>query len=233
MNGSTSIYNILTRKKFSRETAFYKTKVLKIIEQALSKNKAIPLVGFWGCGPKSEADRTDIASCKFLEILNKEIRKIHPPGIKFTFIFADLHGIQNNYDSKNIKKYKKSIKKLFKTFKFKFIPLKKLWRKYKISPKYIEKTYLSKSKNWWNKLKNTDIFEKNAKSISKNSSPQVSAQKYYIMRDLEKNMLETEFSNQIFHTFSSTLLKGVLPKMPTLYLRSRKGRCDSPWFITK
>ena len=51
------------------------------------------------------------------------------------------------------------------------------------------------------------------------------------MRDLEKEMLEKEFSGFIFHAFTNSNLKNVLPNMPTLYFYSKLGRFKAPWFI--
>ena len=64
-------------------------------------------------------------------------------------------------------------------------------------------------------------------------NPKIAAQKYFIMRSLEKEMIEKEFSNSIFHAFSNSRLRNVLPNLPTLYLYSRNGWSDTPWFITK
>jgi len=52
------------------------------------------------------------------------------------------------------------------------------------------------------------------------------------MRDLEKKMLEKEFADAIFYTFSDSKWKCVLPNLPTSYFYSRKGWSDAPWFIT-
>jgi hypothetical protein len=51
------------------------------------------------------------------------------------------------------------------------------------------------------KVENHQTIEKNAKNRNSRLSSKEAAQKYYIMRDLEKEMLEKEFPNSIFHTF--------------------------------
>jgi|TARA_B100001971_G_C18082334_1_gene478992 hypothetical protein len=121
---------------------------------------------------------------------------------------------------------------LFKKFNFKYIYLETLWRKYSINFEKINKIYKNKKTGWWNKIENHLTIEKNAENRNLKLSSKEGAQKYYIMRDLEKNMLENEFPRSIFHAFADPKLKCVLPNMPTLYFYSRRGWSDTPWFVT-
>lgn len=170
-------------------------------------------------------------SCEFLQGLNKEIKQVYPLGIEFVFIFATLHGIHNGIPRENIDIYTKEMEKIFNKFDFKFIYLDLLWEKYRINFKEINIIFKQKDKNWWNKIENLEIMENNAKNRNQILSPKIAAQKYYIMRNLEKEMLEKEFSNSIFHTFSDSKLRNVLPNLPTLYFYARKGFSNVPWFI--
>jgi hypothetical protein len=122
---------------------------------------------------------------------------------------------------------------LFKKFGFKFVYLDTLWHKYGISFEKIDAIFEQKPKSWWNKIENAELIERNAKNGNKRLPSLIGAQKYYIMRNLEKHMLEREFPDSIFNTFSDSRLRNVLPNMPTLYFYSRKGWSDSPWFVNK
>jgi len=196
-------------------------------------NKPIKLVGFWGIGFKEKTNWADLASCKFLAEINKEVKKVYSPGIEFTFIFANNHAVHNGVKKEIINSYIKEMKRLFKNFGFKYVYLDKLWKKYKISFNKIDESFKSKPGGWWNKVENANLIEKNVSDRNLRLNSKTATQKYYIMRTLEKELLKREFSSSILFVFSDLRLKNVLPNMPTLYFYSRKGWSDSPWFVTK
>ncbi len=233
MRKDLEVYDIIQKKEYARDQPNLKKKVINRIQGFIRNKKPIELVGFWGVGPKDKYNWADIASCEFLEKLNIEVKKIYNLGIEFLFIFATQHGIHNGIEKKTINSYTKNMEKLFKKFKFRYINLESLWKKYDISFEKIDKIFKNKSVGWWKNIDNHLAIEKNAENRNLIFSPRESAQKYYIMRDLEKNMLEKEFHKSIFHAFVDSRLKCVLPNMPILYFYSRKGWSDAPWFVTK
>jgi len=125
------------------------------------------------------------------------------------------------------------MEKIFKKFDFKFIYLDPLWKKYGINFEKIDAIFGQQEKNWWSKIENHKMIENNAKNRNTRLSQKIAAQKYYIMRSVEKEMLEKEFSDSIFHAFSDSKLREVLPNLPTLYFYARKGWSDTPWFVTE
>lgn len=145
------------------------------------------------------------------------------PGLEFTFIFATLHGVHNGIDKQTIEQYVKEMEKIFDKFDFNYLCLDDLWDKYSISFEKIDKIYSEKPSGWWEKIENYALIEKNAEKRNLRLPPKEGAQKHYIMRDLEKQMLEKEFSGYIFNAFSDPKLKCVLPNMPTLFFYLRKG----------
>lgn len=227
------IYLILTKRKYCRSEALLGDRLKHIVELNVTKNLPIKLVGFWGVGQKKNANWADESSCQFLNDLNNEIKEVYPPGIEFTFIFATKHGVHNGYNSKDINSYIDDIIKLFNKYSFKYLFLDSLWDKYQISFNKIDNIYKSKPENWWERIENTQTIERNASNRNIRLEPKIAAQKYYIMRGLEKEMLEKEFNGYIFHAFSDSLLKNVLPNMPTLYFYAREGWSDTPWFVNK
>ncbi|MBI2669467.1 hypothetical protein HYX14_06520 [Candidatus Woesearchaeota archaeon] len=233
MSTNSKVYEILTKKRYNRDEPHLKDKLKERFDYFILHKKPIKLIGFWGVGPKSKLNGADLASCEFLVKLNNEVKEVYPPGIEFTFIFATLHGIHNGIIRESIDSYTKEIETIFKKFDFKFIYLNSLWKKYEISFGKIDAIFERKEKNWRSKIENNKTIEKNAENRNQRLSPKIAAQKYYIMRDLEKEMLEKEFSNSIFHAFSDSKLRNVLPNLPTLYFYSRRGWSDTPWFVTE
>ena len=233
MDMVSKVYEVLTRKKYNRDESYLKDKFKERVRYFVSLNKPIKLAGFWGVGPKSKPNWADLASCEFLSKLNEEVKQIYSPGIEFTFIFATLHGIHNGITRENINSYTKEMENILEQFGFKFVYLDSLWEKYKINFEKIDAIFEQKPKDWWSKVESAKILEETAGERNKRLPAKIAAQKYFIMRDLEKKMLEKEFSNSIFHTFSDSKWKCVLPNMPTLYFYSRKGWSDTPWFITE
>lgn len=227
------IFEILTRKNYNRDAPYLKDSLKERIHSFVAMNKPIKLVGFWGVGPKNNPNWADMASCEFLFNLNEEIKKIYHLGVEFIFIFATLHGVHNGIPIKTINSYTKKMEILFKKFGFKFVYLDTLWKKYGISFKKIDTLFLKKEDSWWSNVENAKMIEENAKNRNQRLNPKIAAQKYYIMRTLEKEMFEKEFSDSIFHAFSDSRLRNVLPDLPTLYLYGRKGWSNAPWFITE
>lgn len=230
---SARVYAILTKRKYNRGEAFLKNELGGAIDTFVARGEPIKLVGFWGTGPKANSNWADIASCEFLAALNDEIIAVYPKGIEFTFIFATLHGLHNGYESSVIASYVKDMEKIFKKFGFKYLYLDALWKKYSISFEKIDVLLKQKPTGWWNGIENREVIERNAQSRNKRFSAVGAAQKYYVMRDLEKEMFKKEFKGYIFHAFSDPDLKNVLPNMPTLYFYARKGWSDTPWFVTE
>ena len=233
MTTQSKVYEILTKKRYNRDEPHLKDKLKERFDYFISHNKPIKLIGFWGVGPKSKPNWADLASCEFLAKLNDEVKTVYPPGIEFTFIFATLHGIHNGIIRESIDSYTKAMEKILEKFKFKFVYLDSLWNKYGISFEKIDAIFGQKEKKWWSRISNHKTIEKNAENRNKKLSPKIAAQKYFIMRDLEKEMFEKEFSDSIFHAFSDSKLRNVLPNLPTLYFYSRRGWSDTPWFITE
>ena len=229
---TTKIFEILTKKRYNRDEPYLEDEIKERISFFIAKKKPIKLIGFWGVGPKSKSNWADVTCCEFLQKHNEEIEQIYPKGIEFTFIFSTPHGIHNGIEKDRINSYTKDIEKLFKKVGFKYIYLDKLWQKYNICFEKIDDILKQKPKGWWSKIENAKLLEENAKNRNEKLIPKIAAQKYYIMRNLEKEMLEKEFKDSIFSTFSGPRLRKVLPDMPTLYFYSwKKRKSNAPWFI--
>lgn len=228
------IYEVLTKKRFNRNEPYLKDKLKERIHYFVFHNAPIKLVGFWGVGLKNELNWADFETCAFLAKLNMELKKVYSPGIEFTFIFATMHGLHNGITQKSINSYTKKMEKLFKNLGFKSIYLDTLWKKYVISFDKIETIFKQKPKDWWKDVPFAKELEKLAKQRNRRLPAKEAAQKYVIMRTLEKELLEKEFKDFILHTYSSQVFYSLFPRMPRLHFYSyKKGRSESPWFITQ
>ncbi len=231
MNNGAKIYAAIFTRKYCRDEPYQKDRLIELFNCFVADRQPIKLIGFWGVGSKSSPNSADLATCEFMNELNCEVKKVYSLGIEFTFIFATLHGIHNGYGEKTIKSYCTGMEKIFAKFNFKFIYLDTLWKKYGLSFEKIDDIFKNKPNGWWDKIENASLIETNAKNRNQRLPPKIAAQKYYIMRDLEKEMLEKEFSDSIFNAFADSRLRGVLPHLPTLYLYARRGWSNTPWFV--
>lgn len=232
MDTALQILSILEKRKYSRRYAPQDERIKENIQQSIESNTAIQLIGFWGIGQKDKRNWADEESCAFLNELNEEIKQIYPPGIEFTFIFATKHAEHNGYSVASVNSYIQSITELMDNYSFKHLSLDTLWTKYHIDFEKIDSMLATKEQDWWDNISERDVIEKNASHRNKKYDPKLAAQKYYIMRNLEKEMLEKEFPNYIFHAFSDPKLKDVLPNMPTLYFwGTKQWHSNAPWFI--
>lgn len=51
------------------------------------------------------------------------------------------------------------------------------------------------------------------------------------MRKLESQILQKEFSDMIFHTYSSDIFQDLFPDTPTFYLwATKEGHASASWF---
>lgn len=228
------IYSILTKKRYCKDKHVKEKEVKQKIDFFVSTNSPIQLVGFWGVGPKSSANWADKESCVFLDRINKEIANFYPPAIEFTFIFAIEHGTHNGISKDTMESYINDIKKLFHQNSFHYLYLGALWDKYNISFEKIDELFQEQTSGWWEKIPVHEKLESQAKKHNHRLTAKEAAQKYVIMRNLEKEMLEKEFATAIFHTYSGSEFDSILPNLPTLHLYSyKKWQSNAPWFITK
>lgn len=224
------IFSILKRRRYNREKPYQIDEFKQRIDKFVLKKAPIHLVGFWGVGPKTHVNWADQETCDFLQDLNHQLVKVYPPGIDFEFIFSEPHGVHNGLAPETMTSYVLDVKKLFKNYGFRHQNLKPLWDKYEITFDKIDQLLSKKSEGWWQKIQNHEGIENNAKSHNQRLPAIEAAQKYVIMRDLEKEIWEKEYPSSIFHAFADSKLRAVLPNLPTLYFFSRKGWSNIPWF---
>lgn len=223
---TTSIYDILTNKPYCKLRPNEKDK--KIIRTAInrdvSEHKEVQLQGFWGLGLSKCITGPEIETINFLCEMDKEVKTVYEPGIKYNWILADEHaklnGLYNEYESYNkISSLKNNFRELGMNFSIN--SLTNIWRENNISREVIEEIISNKKPNWWDDIPNKEIYEQGANKVGGN------AWRYYIARELERNKINPD--KQIFHSFGHAKTKDVLPE-GTLLLYKKKGQTGSPWF---
>jgi len=228
----SDIYLAITKKRFNRSEPFLQDQLKESIKNSVARNEPLKLVGFWGIGHKKNVNWAERETVQFFSKLKESLIKVHKPGVECTFVFASPHAVHNGVDTDAMKEYITQMERLFKQFNFKWAYLNQLWEKYYLSLEKIEKVLNGKPANWWQHVPYANVLEELAKGRNHRLPAKIAAQKYVVIRELEKKILEKEFAGHIFHTYLDARFSYLLPMLPTLHLYSyRKGRSESPWFI--
>ena len=221
------IIQIITNGRYRRDKPY---KINEIIKLSIIENKPIKMFGFWGIGTKCRPDKIDYEAINHLKDLMKQVKKVFKPGIEFTFIIADEHAEMNGVSKGVAENYAREITNILLHNGLTVIKLSSLWKKYGLSIEKIQKELNKKNKDWWKRINNKELLLENASKFNHNKKPKESVKFYYVMRELEKSMLEEEFADSIFQTYSDSRMANLLPDIPTFYMYARKGWCNVPWF---
>ncbi len=200
-----------------------------VISNSLNSNMELKLIGFWGASNKKNINQNDINVInRFIEI-SDDIHECFNLKIKYVFLLSDIHASLNGYLKKNYMVYLKEIEKLLERKGFEVVYLSNLWKKYSLNYDVI-----------FNQIKkNQDMNNFDSFSIIINSAKNLGfknyeyeAKRYLIVRLIEKEILEKEYKNCIFHTFIKKELSFLYPEnLALLHLWSEKrGVSCPPWF---
>jgi pyoverdine/dityrosine biosynthesis protein Dit1 len=235
MNTSTEILEVLKKGKYRKDHPYQEDKIREKIDSYVLFNSPIKFIAYWGVGAKNNPNWADTATCEFLTEMNNDVKKVYPPGIDFNFVIATPYGFFNGIPEKNVSSYINEMKNIFRNFGFNFMELSSLWEKHGINFERIDAAFKEKEQDpgWWEKIENREILECNSKARNHRYTPIISAKKFFIMRQLEKKMQEEEFRNFVFHIFSHSGMRNIMPDIPTLYFFPRKDWSDAPWFVDK
>ena len=221
----------INSSRFRRDYPFLEDKIEKNILESLETKKPLKLFGFWGASSKKAVDNNDIETINYFKEYIKNIRSSFRGEIEITWILADEHANNNSYNKNYYNKYLKEISVILKNNGFDYVYLSELWKKWGISSMSIKKILKDKKSGWWDTVNISKLLEIQAKKRS-SAGYLIGAQKYYIMRKLEKRYLEQEFKDSIFLVFGNGQSQSIYPKLPTIYLYSQKGHfSNTPWFI--
>ncbi len=227
------ILDIINDSSIRREYPYQEDKLLKVIENAVHEQKPVQLFGFWGAGPKDTPDDHDINTINHLKKYLDKIGQVYQYGVEVTFILADKHGESNGYESQKIDSYLKKIKEILEQVGIKTIYLSELWKKYDLTTERVNTVFTSRETGWWEKISINNQLKNLALKYYAGDNVLYGAQKYYIVRKLEKEILEKEFNNHVFFVYGNSLAQQIYPDIPTLYFCTEKKYAgDIPWFNT-
>jgi asparagine synthase (glutamine-hydrolysing) len=214
------IIRVLRSRKFSRHPPY---RIDEINESDLK------FVIFWGALGKPVADEADKETIDFLREFQRHIEKEIGKKIEIRVLLADSHAKMNGIDELDTYTYLQNIKELLESNGFKTEYLSMLWKKWDLDSLMIHRM------SGMIEIPDGKLSD-SLKCASKkyyNGDPKKGRWVYFAMRQLEKPFLEQEFEGYVFITFNHPCFREILPDMPTLHIRSRKGSSKPPWIPEK
>lgn len=229
-----SIIDKINDVNIRREYPFLEDKLREIVEQKLLGKAPLKLFCFWGCGSRDKINGHDTKTIEHFKAYIDSLQKIYTFGVEVTFILSDIHGQNNGYSKKTIDSYLKTISKELASFGFKYAYLSSLWSKWGLNLKQIDIILKNKKSDWWESISIGRELEHKSESNFTGKDKKLGAQKYFILRQLEKTYLEKEYSESIFCVYGDSMGQQIYPKLPTLYLFTEKKYFSAcPWFANE
>lgn len=214
-----SVQRALKSQKFNRYEPY---RIEEVNERELR------FVMFWGALGKQIADDRDNETIRFL---NEYRRRIEESGgkVEIKVLLADSHARMNGIDDLTTYTYLQNVKELLEKKGFKVEYLSSLWKKWGL-----DKTTINRDADAA-KITDGKLAEclRRASERYFRGDPEQGYKVYYIMRRKERKHLEHEFKGHVFLTFNNPLFREILPDMPTLHIRSKKGSSKPPWIPMK
>jgi len=225
------IFMFLTSRKYNQKKSPDSELIRNRLNYFYLNKLPIKFIGYWGCSDKSKITESDILTCNFLNNYFSRIKHEYEPGIQIKFLFTSEHGVMNGYSVKNISSYKNEIECLFSSFGFELIDIQSIWDHYGLNQTSFFNTISSLPSDWWLNISNNANLEKSASKRPGYIKLGVKlAELYYIMREKEARVIESMYSDHIFFSFTSSLPFELLPRLPVLFLYTRKGWSNLPWY---
>ncbi len=218
-------------RNFRRDFPFLEDRLEELIINSMSNGAVLKFIGFWGAGKKNRITTLDKEIIDRLKKYFDGIRKVLGANIEITFILADEHAKNNGFVPREYNSYLSGIKEYLEKNDFKTMHLNILWKKWGLNQSCIIKLLEKKSERWWRDVPIAEKLENQAVKRFLFKNKKEGAQKYYIMRMLEKSHMEKSFKDSVFFVFSDGAMQTIYPKIATLYLNTRKrGFGEAPWF---
>ncbi len=221
----------INSREYRRDFPFLEDVLEENIIKSLENRQPLNLIGFWGAGEKDALDEHDENTIKYFKSYIENIDGVLDPGINVTWILSDAHAKNNGYQEKNYKKYLEQIKNKLEENNFQTVYLSDLWKKWGLNYQVIQDSLSGQQQNWWSKISIASQLERQAQKRFNGEDSVIGAQKYYMMRKLEKPFLQQEFKDCVFFNFTDGQAQSLLPTLPSVYLYTEdRGVSDTPWF---
>ena len=209
---------------FKREQPSSVAQIEARIADAMRAGLPVPLVLYWGKGPRNQIAAPDIACLDFLASLGRRVEAVHKPGAQIGLIFTDTHAELNGHPREAIESYFSDVGAVALRRGFRCFRLGDIVRAAEpaavptdnLDEEHIER--LSHSADKWFRGAGT---------------AREGARRYLAANIIERRAVETAFPEAIFATFNGSDFDFLFPtKLPRFYMYSlRKGCSVKPWFM--
>lgn len=223
-----AVLEVINSRHFRREYPFLEDRLKLKIE----RQEPLHFVGFWGASSKTGLNRHDTDTITHLYDWLTRIQAVYAAGAKVTFLLADFHARNNGYREVQYLPYLKEVQQALHAKGLSTLWLSELWEKWEVTAQNVEKQLTGKKPGWWNSIGIATNLEHRAAKNFAGHDARLGAQKYHVMRKIEKPCLEKEFRDAVFLVYGDSTLQSLYPKIPTVYLWTEKGGFSNcPWFM--
>jgi asparagine synthase (glutamine-hydrolysing) len=216
------ILDMINDRSLRREYPYREDSLAELINFKIEHKEPLRLFGFWGAGPKKNTDDHDLKTLDHLNQYVEKIRKQYSYGVEVMFILADKHAENNQYEKDNYEPYISSVKKEMESRGMKTVFLSDIWKKYGLTPEKVVSELKAQPKGWWQKISIAKKLEERSDENFNGTDKLLGAQRYYILRAMEKGILKKEYADSIFFVYGDSLAQQIYPDMPTLYFFTEK-----------
>jgi hypothetical protein len=212
---------------FKREQPSDPQLLLQFVARAVAHHQPIPMLFYWGKGPRCEIDGHDHKCMEYLGTLARRIAAVYPPGAAMRLIFTDTHARLNGYSELGIANYFASVETEARRRGLTCCWLSDL----------IETTRAKAEDYTLGDVMPEEMLAKLSASAMKwyhgQGTPEEGAVVYFHMNMIEKRAVELSFPDAIFVTFNSSKFRILFPKrLPIFYMYSmQRGVSVKPWFL--
>jgi hypothetical protein len=212
---------------FKREQPSDAQLLLQFVAAAVAHWQPIPMLFYWGKGPRCRVADPDRKCLEYLVALAHRVSAVYPPGTAMRLIFTDTHARLNGYPEIGIGSYFRAVEAEAHRHGFDCCRLSGL----------IEMTRAQAEDYTLADIVPDDLLEKLSASAMKwyhgACSPEEGALQYFHMNMIEKRAVELAFPDAIFATFNSSKFRILFPKrLPIFYMYSlQRGVSVKPWFL--
>jgi asparagine synthase (glutamine-hydrolysing) len=206
---------LLKSRKFIRHPAFKSDELMK---------GDLKFVMLWGALGKRDVSPKDTEAIRLLAEFRAKLEAATRRAARLTVVLADRHSDMDGFETSAANAYLGKVKRLLEDEGFDTIILGSLWEKWGLDEMKIR--HLAQNAE----IQNLELARALERASNKHFHGQGDGHKiYYAMRKIESGLFAKEFEGCVFLTYNGPVFREILPDMPTLYLRSRRGSSEAPW----
>ncbi len=201
------------------------------ISEAVSQQRAVSFVLYWGAGLRNCISSSDVQCLDFLKSMFERICAVYSKGVSAKLIFTDTHAQLNGIPAETSSAYFSAIEQWAKRLGYGSVYMSKLLKPNNLANSVCVRAYESIFPE------ENRLMEELTKSAGRHFYGQgdvrCGARTYLDQNRRERMAVQDAFPDSIFLTFNGSTLRSLFPEnMPIFYMYSlRKGFSEKPWFI--